>query len=59
MEPVNSVSEGREHGADRKAWVARLATPIEGTERGALIKNLVTAGKFGGSLFVLLRPNWE
>jgi hypothetical protein len=24
------VSGGREHGADRKAWVARLATPVDG-----------------------------
>jgi hypothetical protein len=24
------VSEGREHGADRKAWVVHLATPVEG-----------------------------
>ena len=24
------VSEGREHGADRKAWVARLPTPVDG-----------------------------
>jgi hypothetical protein len=24
------VSEGREHGADRKAWVVHLATPVDG-----------------------------
>ena len=24
------MSEGREHGADHKAWVARLATPDDG-----------------------------
>jgi hypothetical protein len=29
------VSEGREHGADRKAWVARLATPVNGVAADA------------------------
>ena len=59
MAPVNSVSEGGSMEPDRKALGGAPRDTHRGRRAGRLFKNLVSAGKFGGSLFVLLRPIWE